>query len=108
MPTKLIFDDKTKDYNQTQIYEILADIGAKYGYDAKALGDLLSLKNVKGNGGLGDITQHLKWTAKYHRTHRVHTTSTVFIYEIEADDVSSRWKVEVEGEVEAYAKIKAT
>ena len=106
MLTKLIFDDKTKDYNRTQIYKILAVIGTECGYDATALGDLLSLKNVKDNGGLGDITQYLKWTAKYHRTHGVHTTPNVFINGIEADDVSSRWKVE--GEVEAYAQIKAT
>ena len=95
MSTKLIFDDKTKDQNRTQIYKILAAIGTECGYDTTALGDLLSLKNIKGNGGLGDVTQHLKWTAKYHRTRGVHTTPTVFINGIEADDVSPRWKVKL-------------
>ena len=84
------FDDKTKDQNRTQIYKILAAIGTECGYDTTALGYLLSLKNIKGNGGLGDVTQHLKWTAKYHRTRGVHTTPTVFINGIEADDLSSR------------------
>jgi hypothetical protein len=105
MSTKLIFDDKTKDQNRTQIFKILAAIGTECGYEATALGDLLSLKNIKGYGWLGDVTQHLKWTAKYHRIRGVHTT-TVSINGIEADDVSSRWNVD--GEVEAYAQIKAT
>jgi len=51
MSTKLIFDDKTKDQNRTQIYKILAAIGTECGYDTTASGDLLSLKTVKGNGG---------------------------------------------------------
>ena len=59
MSTKLIFDDKTKDQNRTQIYKILAAIGTECSYVTTASGDLLSLKNVKGNGGLGDVTQHL-------------------------------------------------
>jgi len=59
MSTKLIFDDKTKDQNRTQIYKILAAIGTECGYDTMVSGDLLSLKTVKGNGGLSDVTQHL-------------------------------------------------
>jgi hypothetical protein len=106
MSTELIFDDKTKDQNRTQIFKILADIGTECGYEATALGDLLSLKNIKGYGGLGDVTQLLKWAVKYHRTRGVHTTPTVFINGTEAVDVSSRWSVD--GEVEAYAQIKAT
>jgi hypothetical protein len=106
MSTELIFDDKTKDQNRTQIFKILADIGTECGYEATALGDLLSLKNIKGYGWLGDVTQHLKWAVKYHRTRGVHTTPTVFINGTEAVDVSSRWSVD--GEVEAYAQIKAT
>ena len=51
---------KTKHQNRTQIYKILAAIGTECGYYATALGDLLSHKNVKGNGKLGDVTQHLK------------------------------------------------
>lgn len=88
------FDDKIKDQSRTQLYGKLAEIGTDSGYDAKALANLLSLDQVQGNAGLGDVTQHLKWAVKYHRARGVHTTPTVFINGLEAGDVSSGWGVD--------------
>jgi len=88
------FDDTTKDLSRVQIYAKLAAIGGDCGYDAAALSNLLSLDGVQSNGGLGAVTQHLKWAVKFHRTRGVHVTPTVFINGTEAGDVSSGWDVE--------------
>lgn len=85
------FDDKIKDMSRVQLYQKLADIAGASGYDAAAIADKLSLETVQGNGGLGDVTQQLKWAVKYHRNRGVHTTPTVFINDTEAGDVSSGW-----------------
>lgn len=97
------FDDKIKDLSRTQLYGMLAEIGSTCGYDPKALTSLLSLESVQGNAGLGDVTQHLKWAVKHHRTRGVHVTPTVYINGIEAGDVSSGWTSE-----EWMDKIKST
>ena len=88
------FDDKARDLSRTQIYEKLATIGGESGYNEARMKDLLSLEGVQGNAGLGDVTQHLKWAVKYHRTRGVHVTPTVFINGTEAGDVSSGWGVD--------------
>ena len=85
------FDDRAKNLSRVQIYEKLAAIGGESGYDISSLSALLSLKDVKGNDGLGNVTQHLKWAVKYHRMRGVHVTPTVFINGIEVPDVSSEW-----------------
>ena len=85
------FDDQTKNLSRVQIYENLAAIGGESGYDISSLSALLSLEDVEGNEGLGNVTQHLKWAVKYHRVRGVHVTPTVFINGIEASDVSSGW-----------------
>ena len=85
------FDDRAKNLSRIQIYEKLAVIGGESGYDISSLSALLSLKGVKGNDGLGNVTQYLKWAVKYHRMRGVHVTPTVFINGIEAPDVSSGW-----------------
>ncbi len=85
------FDDRAKNLSRIQIYEKLVVIGGETGYDIPSLSALLSLKGVKGNDGLGDVTQCLKWAVKYHRMRGVHVTPTVFINGIEAPDVSSGW-----------------
>ena len=85
------FDDQAKNLSRVQIYEKLAAIGGESGYDISSLSALLSLENVKGNEGLGNVTQYLKWAVKYHRVRGVHVTPTVFINGIEAPDVSSGW-----------------
>ena len=85
------FDDQVKDLSRVQIYEKLAVIGKESGYDISSLATLLSLEDVTGNEGLGNVTQHLKWAVKYHRIRGVHVTPTVFINGIEASDVSSGW-----------------
>ena len=85
------FDDQAKNLSRVQIYEKLAAIGGESGYDISPLSALLSLENVKGNEGLGNVTQYLKWAVKYHRVRGVHVTPTVFINGIEAPDVSSGW-----------------
>ena len=85
------FDDRTKNLSRVQIYENLAAIGGESGYDISSLSALLSLEDVEGNEGLGNVTQHLKWAVKYHRVRGVHVTPTVFINGIEASDVSSGW-----------------
>ena len=86
------FDDQAKNLSRVQIYEKLAAIGGESGYDISSLSALLSLENVKGNEGLGNVTQYLKWAVKYHRVRGVHVTPTVFINGIEAPDVSSGWR----------------
>ena len=85
------FDDQAKNLSRVQIYEKLAAIGGESGYDISSLSALLSLEDVKGNEGLGNVTQYLKWAVKYHRVRGVHVTPTVFINGIEAPDVSSGW-----------------
>lgn len=85
------FDDRAKNLSRIQIYEKLAVIGGESGYDISSLSALLSLKGVKGNDGLGNVTQYLKWAVKYHRMRGVHVTPTVFINGIEVPDVSSEW-----------------
>ena len=85
------FDDRSKDLSRVQIYDQLAAIGGQSGYDVSTLSALLSLEGVKGNEGLGNVTQYLKWAVKYHRVRGVHVTPTVFINGIEAPDVSSGW-----------------
>ena len=85
------FDDQVKNLSRVQIYEKLAAIGKESGYDISSLATLLSLEDVTGNEGLGNVTQHLKWAVKYHRVRGVHVTPTVFINGIEASDVSSGW-----------------
>ncbi len=85
------FDDQTKHLSKVQIYEKLIIIGGESGYDVSSLSVLLSLKDVKGNDGLGNVTQHLKWAVKYHRMRGVHVTPTVFLNGIEAQDISSDW-----------------
>ncbi|NQV98711.1 MAG: thioredoxin domain-containing protein [Rhodospirillales bacterium] len=87
------FDDQIKDLSRVQLYARLAAIAADSGYDAPAFAGKLSLDQVSGNAGLGEVTQHLKWAVKYHRTRGVHTSPTVFINGIEAGDVSSGWGV---------------
>lgn len=88
------FDDATKDLTRVQIYAKLAALGAEAGYDPAALADRLDLSDARGNSGLGDVTQHLKWFVRYHRARGVHVTPTVFINGIEAPDVSSGWAAE--------------
>ena len=85
------FDDQAKNLSRVQIYEKLATIGGESGYDISSLSALLSLEDVRGNEGLGNVTQYLKWAVKYHRVRGVHVTPTVFINGIEAPDVSSGW-----------------
>jgi hypothetical protein len=88
------FDDTTKDLSRNQLYDQLSAIGADSGYDGPAFRKLLSLDGVQGNDGLGDVTQRLKWAAKYHRVRAVHVTPTVFMNGIEAPDVGSAWGVD--------------
>ena len=88
------FDDATKDMTRIEIYRNLADIGGTCGYTTSAMHDLLNLEGVQGNGGLGDVTQNLKWAVKYHRGRGVHVTPTVFINGLEAGDISSGWTTE--------------
>jgi len=88
------FDDTTKDLSRNQIYDGLAKIAGASGYDAAALRQLLSLAGVRGNDGLGEVTQRLKWAVRYHRVRAVHTTPTVFVNGIEAAEVSSGWSSE--------------
>ncbi len=88
------FDDTTKDLSRTQMYAILAGLGADCGYQTSNLLSLLNLNAVTANAGLGPVTQQLKWAVKYHRTRAVHTTPTVFINGLEASDVSSGWTVD--------------
>jgi hypothetical protein len=52
---------------------------------------LQELTDENPNGGLGSVTQALKWTVKYHRSRGIHVTPTVLINGIEAVDVSSGW-----------------
>jgi hypothetical protein len=52
---------------------------------------LQELTDENPNGGLGSVTQALKWTVKYHRSRGIHVTPTVFINGMEAVDVSSAW-----------------
>lgn len=88
------FDDATKDLTRVQIYANLAQLGAEAGYDPTDLADRLNLDEARGNSGLGDVTQHLKWFVKYHRARGVHVTPTVHINGIEAADVSSGWSAD--------------
>lgn len=88
------FDDMSKDLSRVEIYARLAAIGGESGYDTSALSRLLSLEEVQGNQGLGDVTQHLKWAVKYHRVRGVHVTPTVFVNGTEAPDVSSGWSAD--------------
>ncbi len=85
------FDDHAKDLSRIQIYEKLVVIGGESNYDVSYLSGLLRLNDVKGNNGLGVVTQHLKWPVKYHRMRGVHVTPTVFINGIESPDISSGW-----------------
>ena len=85
------FDDSTGDLSRNGLYERLSDIAVNSGYDRAEFRALLSLAEVEGNEGLGEVTQHLKWAVKYHRVRAVHVTPTVFINGMEAPDVSSGW-----------------
>jgi len=80
--------------SRVELYQKLSKLAGANGYDAAAVADKLSLDTVQGNGGLGDVTQHLKWAVKYHRNRDVHTSPTVFINDTEAGDVSSAWQVD--------------
>jgi len=86
-------DDDTWDKTRKQIYDELLDVAASVGADKAAVSALLSMKPGGGNSG-NDMTQMIKWMAKYHRCRGVHVTPTVHVNGLEAGVVSSGWTTE--------------
>ena len=87
-------DDTTWDKTRPQIYADLLGLlktdEALKAVDAAAVAKLLEPNPSGGNAGT-PMTQHIKWSAKYHRCRGVHVTPTVHVNGLEAGIVSSGW-----------------
>jgi len=83
------FDAEVTDMSKRQVYQKLADLAASVGVPADDIMSKLGL--VEGANKGNQVTQLMKWYAKYHRVRSVHMTPTVFVNGIEASQVQSGW-----------------
>merc|ERR1712060_753140 len=80
-------DVDTWNKSRAQIYKELCALVSEVGGDALAVRELLAMKE----GGCNEMTQHIKWSVKFHRCRGIHVTPTVHVNGLEAGIVSSGW-----------------
>ncbi|KAL3928022.1 MAG: hypothetical protein SGBAC_012829 [Bacillariaceae sp.] len=85
-------DQDTWNKTRAQIYEELLELVPE-DVDKVAVKALLMMGEAGGNAG-NEMTKHLKFACKFHRTRGVHVTPTVFVNGVEAGVVSSGWSEE--------------
>ena len=85
-------DDDTWNKTRAQIYHELLELVPK-GVSNDAVRKLLEMGEGGGNAG-NEMTKHIKFACKFHRTRGVHVTPTVFVNGVEAGVVSSGWSEE--------------
>ncbi|CAJ1930917.1 unnamed protein product [Cylindrotheca closterium] len=85
-------DDDVWNKTRAQIYEELLELVPE-GVDKSAVKAKLMMAEGGGNAG-NEMTKHIKFACKFHRTRGVHVTPTVFVNGVEAGVVSSGWSEE--------------